>query len=367
MAPRDVLATARGRLGPAVLGRIVQAAVAAALAWELALQLPDHGRPFFAPIAAVIALGAAVGRRGRQAIEMATGVTLGILVGAALVAIAGAGAWQILVATVIALVLATAGGAPPIVRNQAAASAILVVALHQPGTNLALQRLLDALIGGAIALAFARVLFPVHPVELVRGEARALRASLAAQLDEVAVALADRDRARAHSALEHVDAIDEHSLAQAVMLARDVTRRAPRRRPLRRRIEALGAVYRELEASVSDAHAVATGAIRLLDRTEADHRRAAEAVTAAAVAVRAVEPTDARAAAQNAREAGDRLRAADDSLGAGVVAHAVVSIADHALREADAREEERRLAAGERHLLRSATAAARAGRGGRRR
>ncbi|HVS85701.1 MAG TPA: FUSC family protein, partial [Gaiellaceae bacterium] len=245
-----------------MLGRIAQAAAAAGIAWELALQL--HPAPFFAPIAAVISLGAAIGRRGRQAIEMMTGVALGILLGAAITTVAGVGALQLVFATLIAFVLATAAGATPLVRNQAAASAILVVALHRPGQNLAIQRLEDALIGGAVAIVIARFLFPVHPVTLVRDEARVLRERVAAALDLVAEALAQRDAELAEEALRRIDAIDEHHLGEALMLAREVARAAPRRRPLRRQVEALGEVYRELEASVGDAHAVGTGAARLL-------------------------------------------------------------------------------------------------------
>jgi uncharacterized membrane protein YgaE (UPF0421/DUF939 family) len=345
------LTQARGRVGLPQLARILQTAVAAVIAWELALQLPDHGRPFFAPISAVIALGATLGRRGRQALEMMTGVTLGIVLGAVLIELAGPGWWQIFVVTFAALAIGAAAGAPPIVRNQAASAGILVVALQVPGSNTALQRLVDAAIGGAIAILFARILFPVHPVELVRAQARALRSALAGSLDEVARALETRDRAAAERALERIDAIDEHALAQALMLARDVARSAPRRRPLRRRIETLGTLYRELEASVSEAHAVGSGALRLLGGDEAPAPRAAAAVHAAAAAVRAIEPAEARAAADRAREAGRALEN-DGSLGAAVVGHAVVAIAEHMQREAEARETERRLAQAAPRLLR---------------
>jgi uncharacterized membrane protein YgaE (UPF0421/DUF939 family) len=338
-----LLARIRGRLGLPELGRIAQTAVAAAISWELALQLPNHGRPFFAPIAAAISLNATLGRRGRQAIEMVTGVALGIVVGAVLIAVAGTGWWQILAGTFVSLVVATAAGAPPMVRNQATASTILVVALHVPGSNQGLQRLADALIGGAVAILFARILFPVQPVGLVRDEASALRASLADGLDAVADALAAHDRARAQAALGRIDAIDERKLAQALMLAREVARVAPRRRPLRRRIEVLGALYRELEASVSDAHAVGTGALRLIAEAETPPPQAIAAVRAAAATVRAVEPDDARSAAGRADDAVAQLADVDGSLGAGVIGHGVASIAAHALREADAREQERRL------------------------
>jgi Fusaric acid resistance protein-like len=329
---------ARSRLDLPVVGRIAQSALAAGAAWEIALQIPGHGKPFFAPIAAVIALGAERGRRGRQAIEVMVGVTLGILLGAAIVAVAGVGAWQLVLATAVALLVATAAATPPVVRIQAAASAILVVALHQPGSNLAVQRLVDALIGGGIAIVLARLLFPVDPVELVRDEARQLRARLADALDEIAVALASRHRGRARAGLQRLNSLDERRLEDALALARDVARRAPRRRPLRRRLEALGESWLELEASVDDARAIATGALRLLGEGAAPQPELIEAVHAAAAAVRSIDPAEARLAAEAAKVAAAHAREQDASLGAGVVTYSVVSIAEHALRAAAARE-----------------------------
>lgn len=336
---------ARANLNPGVLGQLAQAAAAAGISWELALQLPNHGQPFFAPIAAAIALGAERGTRGRQAIRMMIGVSLGILVGAVVLAVAGAGAWQIVVGTAVALVVATAAGASQMVRNQAAASAILIVALHKPGSNLAVQRFEDALIGGAVAILVARFLLPVDPIPLVRGEARNLREQLAAALDEAAAALADNDRERADTAVQRIWSIDDSPLAQALLTAREVTRAAPRRRPQRRRVEKLGELYRELEASVYDSHAIATGVVRLADSDRPAPHEAVAAIEAAAEAVREIDPDAARAAAEATRDAARKLREADPSLGAAVIAHGAAGVADHTLRAAQAREEERRLAA----------------------
>jgi hypothetical protein len=344
MSPiRDVLHRVRRRLDRETLGRIVQTAVAAGVAWELALQIPNHGRPFFAPIAAVIGLAADRGRRGRQAIQMIVGVALGIVLGGAVVAVVGVGGWQLVVASVVTLVVATGAGAPPVIRTQATASAILVVALHVPGGNLALQRLVDALIGGGLAILVARFLFPVEPLDLVRREAAALRSALAAALDAAASAIAARDRARAESALVRLDELDDRRLEDALALARDVVRKAPRRRPLRRRLGALGTAWRELELSVADGRTIGTGAVRLVSRPEPPPPSAAEAVRAAADAVRALEPAQARERAEAARSAARRLLAEDASLGASVLAHGVAAVADHALRAADARDEDRRL------------------------
>jgi len=85
--------------------------------------------------------------------------------------------------------------------------------------------------------------------------------------------------------------------------------------------------------------------VRLADSDGAPAAEAVAAIEAAADAVRAIEPEAAREAAAATREAARRLREADSSLGAAVIAHGVVSVADHTLRAARAREEEWRLGA----------------------
>jgi uncharacterized membrane protein YgaE (UPF0421/DUF939 family) len=338
-----IISVIADRFTPDVLFRIAQSAVAAGLAWELALQIPNHGQPFFAPIAAVIALAADRGRRGRQALDMMVGVALGIVIGAGLVAVAGAGGWQIAVGTAIALVVATAVDASPLIRTQAAASTILVVALHVPGTNLAWQRLIDALIGGGIAIVMARFLFPVDPLDLVRTEAVALRAQLADRLDAVANALEAHDPGAAERARAAVDALDDRRLVDALATARTVVRAAPRRRPLRRRLDALGRAWNELQRSVDDSHAIAAGALRLARSRDAPPPTAAEAVRATAAVVRETDPASLRKRADVARAAARRLLEEQETLAAGVLAHGVSAVADHATAAAEARDEDRRL------------------------
>jgi uncharacterized membrane protein YgaE (UPF0421/DUF939 family) len=338
-----VLARVRSRFDRGTVGRILQTALAAGIAWEVALRIPGHGQPFFAPIAATIALAAERGRRGRQALQMMTGVSVGILVGATFVWAFGQGTWQLVVVTAVTLAIAIGAGSPPLVRTQAAVSAILVVALHTPGTNVAWQRLIDALIGGSIAIVIARFLFPVDPLEVVREQARAVRAALAAALDDLAEAIEQHDPDRARRALDAIDDVDDGRLDEALSLAREISRAAPRRRPLRRRVEQLGVVGVELAATVSDARSLATGALRLL-HADAVPAEAATAVRAAADAVRAIDPDEARARAEKARDAARRLRDADGSLGASVLAHGVAAVADHTERAAEAREEDSRLA-----------------------
>jgi hypothetical protein len=106
---------------------------------------------------------------------------------------------------------------------------------------------------------------------------------------------------------------------------------------------ASGESWLELDASVSDARAIATGALRLLDGARRSPE-AAEAVKAAAAAVRAIDPGEAHETAEAARTAAASVTDSDSSLGASVITHGVTAVADHASRAAAAREEDGRLA-----------------------
>ena len=69
LTPRALVATARRRVRPHLVA-VVQTAVAAVAAWLLAVALLPADRPAFASIAAIIVLGAAYGRRRRNAVEL---------------------------------------------------------------------------------------------------------------------------------------------------------------------------------------------------------------------------------------------------------------------------------------------------------
>src|SRR4029078_11680273 len=60
---------------------IVQVTLAALIAWLIATEGVGHARPLFAPVSAIITLGLTLGQRGRRAVEVVIGVTLGIAVG----------------------------------------------------------------------------------------------------------------------------------------------------------------------------------------------------------------------------------------------------------------------------------------------
>src|SRR5215210_6491859 len=96
-------------------------------AWVIAKYVLDHEQPFFAPIAALIALNTAVGERGLNAVRLLQGVILGIVVGELTLAAIAGGYGSMAIAIFLATALARALGGTRIVIAQAAVGAILTV------------------------------------------------------------------------------------------------------------------------------------------------------------------------------------------------------------------------------------------------
>lgn len=180
---------------------IGQCAVAAGVAWLIAKDLLGHDVPFFAPIAAVVALGTSYGQRLRRVAEVTVGVAVGVLMGDLLVVWLGTGWWQITLVVTLAMSLALLLDGGPLLVTQAAVQSIVVTTLVvSPGG--ALIRWTDALIGGAVALVAATVV-PAAPLRrpreqaarVLRKEAELLRAAadvmLNGEVEPALVLLAD--------------------------------------------------------------------------------------------------------------------------------------------------------------------------------
>ncbi len=179
----------------------VQAGLAAGLSWLVANNLLHHPRPFFAPIAAVIALNVSIGQRLRRVVELVVGVALGILVGDTVIYFIGTGAWQIALGVAAAILVAVFLGGGPIVIGQAASSAVLVATLAPPSGGIYYSRFLDALIGGVTGIVVMALLLPVNPLTVIRKAARPALDVIAQGLRDCAGALRHGSRAEADAAL----------------------------------------------------------------------------------------------------------------------------------------------------------------------
>ena len=102
---------------------IAQTAVAAGASWWIATDVLHHVSPLFAPISAIIALGLNAVYRTHRAVEMVLGVSLGVLIGDALIDAIGTGALQMGLAVLLAMSAAVLlGGGALLASDEAARS-----------------------------------------------------------------------------------------------------------------------------------------------------------------------------------------------------------------------------------------------------
>jgi uncharacterized membrane protein YgaE (UPF0421/DUF939 family) len=222
--------------------------------------------PFFAPIAAIISLAATRGQSTRRALELIVGVALGIGLGDLLRHGIGIGVAQLALTIGLAMAIAVVFGAGRQLLTEAAVSASLVATVSQGTQGLLPTRLLDALVGGAVALAFSQLLFPVNPVTVVQEAAESVLRELAETLSDVARALVDRDLEAAAAALVRARKVSEDwsRFEQALDVGREAARYAPPRRRLREPFGVYDEASLPLDLIVRDIHVLARGTVRAL-------------------------------------------------------------------------------------------------------
>jgi uncharacterized membrane protein YgaE (UPF0421/DUF939 family) len=268
---RVTLAIRLKRVRRAVLP-IIQIGLAAAAAWWIARELIGHEAPFFAPIAAVIALGMSFGQRLQRAVELSIGVAVGILVADLLVSIIGTGTVQLAVVVVLAVTFAVFIGGGPLLVNQAAASAVLVVVFTppQPGEWLTLTRFIDAFVGACVALLINVVLLPVNPLTVARRHVNPVLVELAAILQGLAESLANRDEAAVDAALNRARETGARvaALHQGIEGSDEIARLAPVRWRVRSALAEYLAAEEPLDLAVRSTRVVARNAAAVLRHDE---------------------------------------------------------------------------------------------------
>ena len=307
---REVLeaAAARARLSSgsgvarlrAQVWPFAQTAVAAMVAWTVADKALGHPSPFFAPIAAIMALGATRGQRGRRAVEMMLGVALGIGLGDLLVRAIGTGIAQLGLVISLAMAAAVLLGAGTLLLTEAAVSATLVATVAPTTQGFPPTRLIDALTGGVIALLFSQLLFPVNPVRVVRDAAESVVRELGETLQDVSSALGGEDLEAAEAALLRARRISDDwaRFEQALDVGREAADFAPPRRRLRERFHRYHDIGLPLDLLVRDVHVLARAAVRSLMIPDPVPDRVRQAIADLATAAEALarqlgEPSDA--------------------------------------------------------------------------
>jgi uncharacterized membrane protein YgaE (UPF0421/DUF939 family) len=282
-APRYALFRLRVRLWP-----IVQTATAAVAAWYLAKLLVSEEQPVFASIAAVVSLGATHGRRDERALELIGGVVLGITVADLLVRVIGTGPLQIGLLVVLAMSAAVLLGGGAVLVTEAAVSAILLASLGPASTGLfSADRLIEAMVGGGVALAVSSLVFPLDAQLYVGRAAQSVFGQLGRVLDELATALAADDRVRAAAALVAARSLDEpvRSLEEALETGRETARSSPVRRPTRVELDRYARGARHIDYAVRNSRVLARHVLRFLRTGQRAPRELPEAIRELALAV----------------------------------------------------------------------------------
>src|SRR5918999_3427191 len=167
---------------------VVQTAVAAALAWSVAVLVLGHEHPFVAAIAAVISVGAVAGQTLKRAAEWILGVAVGLAVADLIMLAIGTGPIQtgVMVGLAMSVALLIRGGI--MFWTEAGVSALLVAGLDPSTHGVSPDRFLEALVGGGVALAVSAT-FPSNPSLRAKLAARPVLEDLATTLRDIAAAL----------------------------------------------------------------------------------------------------------------------------------------------------------------------------------
>ncbi|MEU7780769.1 FUSC family protein [Micromonospora sp. SD19] len=259
------LRTAAGRLRRG-WRPVLEATVAATVAWLLATRLLGHPQPFFAPAAALIVLGQARGQRIHRAVEVVLGVAAGVLVADLVVQALGPGStWTVFTVILLTVLLAVAFGATGVTLVQAAVSALYLVVVAPPDGSLVPFRFVDALVGGVVALAASLLVDARHPLAPLVAEVRRTFDELAGLLDGIADALDDRDEPAAVAALRQARGMDARvdGLRDGVLAAGEALRLNVRRRQHLGRLRSVDESIRQIDYAVRNVRVLARAGVTL--------------------------------------------------------------------------------------------------------
>jgi uncharacterized membrane protein YgaE (UPF0421/DUF939 family) len=331
--------------------QVAQTAAAAGLAWELGKLLQP--RPYFAPVAAVIALSASAGEHLRRAIELSFGVAVGILVADLLLSLVGTSGLTVAAVVAGAMCAALLFGASQILVNQATVSAVLLATLGTPSGSSSFTRFFSALIGCGVAVLVGPVLFRRDPLSTVGREAERVLDRLADSLDAVAEALAAGDPDAAHRALEDARAADGQIDAYEDALAaadESLRLRPPSRRDLPR-LEVYTDALEQVDYAIRNVRVLARGAETAAVRGVPAEPELVEAVRLLARAVRALgkdlqKPAEARRLAREAAAEATAVLDRRSDLAANLIVAQVRSTAADILRSSGMDTREMRVALG---------------------
>ncbi len=240
-------------------------AIAAVAAYAFAAIIFGHSEPYFAATSALISLGFGRDPHIRKALEVAIGVTLGILVGDTLQALLGQGYWQGVIVVFVTIILARFIDSGVIFTTQMSIQAVLVVLLPLPVEG-PLSRSVDAVIGGVIAIAITMLMPVSFRKEAVAGM-RELFTSITATLRELSSALEEQDSRSSWVALIEARGLQSKidSVRAELSRADQTATYSPTQRSARQDLQEMSRTLEKTDLAVRSLRIIARRVITVID------------------------------------------------------------------------------------------------------
>ncbi|WP_213815158.1 aromatic acid exporter family protein [Glaciihabitans sp. dw_435] len=171
------------------LPQVLKTSVAAIASWLLAAVLLGQPLPIFAAIAALLVVQPSLTQSLARGIERSIGVILGVLLAETIGYFFGSASWIVLSVIVISLLLAWLLRLGPASANQIPISAMLVLVVGSQTPAYAFDRILETILGAAVALAVNILIVPPVTVAPAHAAVARLLRESAASLDLLATTL----------------------------------------------------------------------------------------------------------------------------------------------------------------------------------
>jgi len=172
--------------GRTPLLQVVKTAVAASLAWIVCVLVFPEQLPIFGTIAAILVVQPSINQSFSRALERTVGVIAGVVLAALVGAVFGVSTPVILGTVVVALLIGWVFRLSQSTTAQIPISALLVLALGAQTPGYALERVIETVLGAAIAVIVNVILIPPVRLQPAREAIALLGAEVANSLDELA-------------------------------------------------------------------------------------------------------------------------------------------------------------------------------------
>lgn len=254
------------------LVRILQTGIAAGSAFGAAELVGGREGAIFASLIAMSVLGVSLANRQRRTIEATIGITIGLGVGTLVIDQIGTGAWQMVLIVIVVMLVALRPGSGTVLVQQLAINAA-IVSTTPASHGLVLDRMLNGLIGGAIAITISMMAFPLNPTYIARRATEDVLDQLAEACATLADGLWDRSQVGAARARDQYDLAARRITAfrETIDISEEVSRVAPMWRRRGTALMRYVAALEPLARAVTDAQSIF---IRAIDTINAGERTA---------------------------------------------------------------------------------------------